>query len=189
MLVGLLMFSLVGTFVLAEDEIVLGEELTRDLIISPEPIAEDSSTNVFMDQVKRRFSFNAEKKAEYSLRIAERRMLSAGEFSAEGKYEQAENMVAKHEAAMERAEAYFDEVETNGDVDKAKIAVAKTIFMQNRIEANKERALDMKARILENHVDEMDEEQLAHLEEVFSRIEDRADESQAKIEQRKENFK
>ena len=189
MLVGLLMFSLIGTFVLAEDETVLGEELTNKLVISPEPISENSSTNVFWDSFRRAFTFNKEKKAEYSLRIAEKRMLKAGKFAEVGKYKQAQLMVDKHKAAMEKSEKYFEEVEANGNVDEAKLAVAKSIFMQNRIEANKERALNIKARILEKNANNMTEEQLTHLEEVFSRIEDRAEASLAKVEQRQKNLK
>jgi hypothetical protein len=184
MFVALLMFSFAGAFVLAE-EIVTGD----NILISAEPIPEGSSTGVFWDGLKRSLSFNKEKKAELDLIIAEKRMLKVGEFVDAGKYEQSLKMVDKQERAIERAESYFDEIETDKEGNATKRAIAGTIIMQNRIEAHEERALEIKARILERHAENMTEEQFAHLEEIFSRIEMGSQESLNRVELRQENLK
>ena len=185
MLVGLLMFSLVGTFVFADDETSLEDGLT----ISAEPIPADSSTGVFWNKFQRALAFNSEKKAELSLKIAEKQMLRAGECSEDGDYDCAQNMIQNHEENMLRAEAYLDDVEANGDENATRLAIARTIAMQNRIEAQEERALEIKAGILERQADRMTEEQLAHLEEVFAGVETRSEEALQKVEQRQENLK
>ena len=90
---------------------------------------------------------------------------------------------------MQRAENYLENAEENGNTVATRRALAKTIVFQNRVEAHEEKALEIKERILENKADTMTEEQLAHLEEVFSNVEDRAEMAQNRIVQRQENLK
>lgn len=185
MVLGLLVFSIAGTFVFAEEE----NSLDSNLAISAEPIPEDSTTGVFWDGFRRTFTFNKEKKAEISMRIAEKRMLRAGECSEEENYDCAQKMIQKQEEAMLRAEAYLDDIEKNGDENATRLALARSIAMQNRVEAQEERALEIKARILERQGEVMTEEQLAHLEEVFASIENRSQERKQKVEQRQETLR
>jgi hypothetical protein len=184
LLMGILCFAFMSPMVLAENETVLGED-----VISSEPISEDSSTSVFWDKWRRAFVFNKAKKAEISMRIAEKRMLRAGELAELGETEKAKQVAEEYEEAMEKAEEYLDASEENGVSEVAKKALARTYLIQNRIEAHEERALEIKARILENKADTMTEEQLQHLEDVFSRIEDRAERAQERVLQRQKNMK
>ena len=183
---GVFLFSLIGSVVLADE---ISNSGNGPAIIVPNPDEEISDSGIFWDNMNMHFSSDKEKKAEIALKISEKRAVQAAKHIENKKYEKAKKSAEKHKEMMEKAEEYFGEVEEDGDAGAVKKALAITIILQNRIEFHEERALQIKERILEKHADSMTSEQLAHLEEVFSGIEDRADSAQEKIAQRQENLR
>jgi len=182
---AVLMFSLIGTFVLANNN----DEDDSGLNIAGQ-VSDDSaeSTNVFLDTIKMKTTFNKEKKAEIAMKIADKRALKAGQFAEKGKHEKAKELVEKHKQAMENAEEAFDELAVNGNEEDVKKALKATVRMQVKLDAHKEKYTSVHSKILERQSDKMDEEKLAHLEEVFSKIEERWAVAEERIAQKQENL-
>lgn len=183
---GVFLFSLMGSAILADET---SDSRDGSAIIVPNPDEEISDSGIFWDNINMQFNSNKEKKAEIALKISEKKAVQAAKHIESKKYEKAKKSAEKHKEMMEKAETYLEDVEEDGNADAVKKALAITIIFQNRIEFHKERALQIKERILEKHAEDMTNEQLSHLEEVFSRIEDRANISQEKIAQRQENLR
>lgn len=242
MLVGLLMFSLVGTFVLADEENQTGDQAYATGLDVPDEvraywIAKEACSNVGeISDEGGTYNENSEtwwfdltpfeeksgcnpacvvflsnESAEVNwrctgldenfedvelawrtnriLRRAERRIERIEKFTEAGEYEKAMRISAKHERDIERAEIRLENFEEDGNAFATRRALAKTIVFQNRIEAHEERALEIKSEILERQGDKMTDEQLAHLEEVFSNIETRAEKTQERVQQRQDNLR
>ncbi len=152
-------------------------------------VNELDSSGIFWNKIQRAFTFSKEKKAEISLKIAEKRMAQAAKLSKAEKYEKAKEISKKHKMQLEKAEAYLKEVEVNGDEGETKKALASTIKIQNKIGSHKQKVVEIHAAILEKNSETMTEEQLAHLEEVFEMIESKLEESEEKFSQKQENLK
>lgn len=184
MVMGMFLFSLMGTFVLAEETI----GVISDIQISPVEEVTDSS-GIFWNQLQRSFTFNKQNKAEISMKIADKRMLQAEEHFQKGDFNKAKVAKQNHEKAMVKAEAYIEDLIENGNEESVRKALARTIMMQNRIETHNEKSLEIHARILENNAGQMTEEQLSHLEEVFGGIQERSEIAEAKMVQQQENLR
>jgi len=186
LVVGLFLFSLMGTMVLAEET----EGDISDVELQAASFEEvTDSSGIFLDNVRMRFSFNKQNKVKIAMRIADKRMLQAEEHFKEGNFNKAKVAKQNHEEAMVKAESYIEDLIENGDEEAVKRALAKTIMMQNRIEAHNEKSLEIHARILENKADQMTDEQLSHLEEVFGNIQERSETAESKMIQQQENLR
>ena len=178
-----LMISLIGTAVLAEEDVDL---ISDDSSAISEK--KDSSTNVFWDEVKMKYTFNKQKKAEIALKIADKRALQAGQLTEKGKYTEAKELVKKHKEAVEKAEKYNEDVAQDGDAESVKQALRETVMMQEKLEIHKEKFILVHSRILERQSEKISEEKLTHLEEVFSNIEEKSLEAENRIAQKQENL-
>lgn len=180
---AILMFSLMGTFVLAEEDDVFNSKALN--------LANDeskASTNVFWERVRIMFTFNKEKKAEIALKIADKRALKVGQLLEEGMPEKARKYVEKHREAVEEAEDNFEDIANNGDEESVLNALKATVRMQYRFDLHKEKFLDIFSKILERQSEIMNEEGLAHIIDVFSNIEAKSEEAENRIEQKQDNF-
>ena len=142
-----------------------------------------------MENMRLGLTFNKQKKAERALMIAEERMAEAGEMVEMGKREKAQTAMNHHERYMEKARTAMEGIESNGNEKTAQMALKKMAMIQNHVEAHTEKIEAVKNRILEKHQDSMTEEQLAHLEEVFGKIQEKASEMEQKAMQKRDNIK
>jgi len=171
---AILMFSLMGTFALAEEH--------------PTVAQEDEPTGVFWDKVQRAFTFNKEKKSEISLRIADKHALRAGKLVEKGDRVKSLESIEEHGKEVEKAEEHFDDVATDGDEESVKRALRATVRMQERLQIHKEKFIAVHSRILERQSDRISKERLDNLNEIFSKVEDRTAEAEARIAQKQENL-
>jgi hypothetical protein len=178
----LLMFSLMGTAVLAQENTVGSKALEVSNNQS------QASTSVFWDKVRLAFTFNDEKKAEINLKIADKRAEKAGQLLEKNMTEEAQKYVEKHDKAINDSEENFDNIATNGDNESVLNALRATVKMQYLLDLHKEKFITVHSEILERQSERMDESKLNHLESAFSKIENKSDEAEARIAQKQENL-
>jgi len=178
----LLMFSLMGTAVLAKENTVGSKtlEVSND--------KSQTSTSVFWDKVRLAFTSNNEKKAEINLKIADKRAEKAGQLLEENMTEEAQKYVEKHDKAINDSEENFDKIATNGDNESVLNALKATVKMQYLLDLHKEKFVTVHSGILERQSERMDENKLNHLEGAFSKIENKSGEAEARIAQKQENL-
>lgn len=136
------------------------------------------------DKWRLRFTFNKEKRFQKAIEIAEERLAEA---QATNDSEAAERAQERYDYFIDKAEEALEKMEGKKG-DKLEKALAQTVRSQERIEAHKEKVSAVHNRILERlrANENLTDEELAHLEEVFGRIEDRAERAQNKVGQRQE---
>lgn len=142
-----------------------------------------------MERVGMALTFDKAKRAEKSLMHAEERLAEVKAMVQAGKMDQAEKARNFHETALEDVEKNLEEIESDGEESKAESALKKVIALQDKLEAHQGKVTAVHLNILERQSETMTEDQLANLEEVFSKIEDRTDQAEQKLIQRKENIK
>lgn len=142
-----------------------------------------------LDSISLALTFNKEKKAEKGLIVARERLLEVQKMIEENKLEHAEKAENEHRKAVEKSEKALEDLESNGDAEKSKEAIEKVARVQKKIESHAEKVALVKDRILERQRERMSPEQIAKLEEVFTRIKAKAQEMESKVEAKKENLK
>jgi len=142
-----------------------------------------------MDRLRLALTFNKAKRAEKALQISEERLAEVKAMIEQKKFEHAEKAEERHELFVEKARLALEDVETDSEEAKAKHALVKITRVQNKIEAHSEKVAEVKARILENHADDMTEEQLDHLEEIFGKIIEKSENMEQKVAEKKEQAK
>lgn len=178
----LLMFSFMGTSVFAQ------ENTTGLKALEVSSNQSKASTNVFWDKVKLAFTFKDEKKAEINLKIADKRAEKAGQLLENDMPEEAQKYVEKHNEAINNSEKNLDDVATNGNNESVLNALRATVKMQYLLGLHKEKFVTVHSDILERQSERMNESKLNHLESVFSKIENKSNEAEARIAQRQENL-
>jgi len=197
---AVLMVALMGTAVLAQETTNVQtaqatQAVASDTEISDEDVAlatgdddvEDSS-GIWRDKMKRTFTFNKEKKAEISMRIAKKRMHKAGELVVKHP-EKAKKVAKEYEGELNEALSHLNEIALDGDKEEAIKALRRTVLIKFRLENHKAESSKIHERILENKADQMTEEQLTHLEDVFSEVEQKIEDAINNVEQTQENLK
>ena len=142
-----------------------------------------------MDRLRLAFTFNKAKRAEKALQISEERLAEVKAMIEQKRFEQAEKARERHELFIGRARLALEDIETDSEEIRARTALMEITRVQNKIEAHAEKVEEVKARILENHAKDMTEEQLDHLEEVFSNIIEKAQNMEQKVSEKKEQAK
>lgn len=192
MVMGIFVFSLMGTLVLAEktniDSNAKVDQVVSGVEIAPVEEVADSS-GIFWNEFQRAFTFSKQKKAEISMKIADKRIIQVKESFQKGNFKKAEVAEKDHEKAIAEAEANIADLIKEGDEKSVEKSLARIILMQNRIETHNERALEIHTKILENKSSQMSKEQFSHLEEIFSNIQKQSDTSEARISQQEENLR
>jgi len=170
---------------------VLAEE-AETISIGDSEVADATVTSGFgngWDKVKLAFTFNKEKKAELALGMAEKRLADAEAMAEAGNSEAAEKARLRYEDFLGKAEEAAEKIQTKKE-SQTENALIKVEDMQKKLQLHKEKSEAIKAKILEKKAaGDMDEEQLAKLEEVFSKIGERTGEAEAKLEQRQESLR
>ena len=189
---SVLMLSVMGTFVLAhEDED--NEEIENEGLSTAEidnAVADDnieSSSGIFGDKVRAIFAANAEKRAEIKTKIAAKKMYKIKEVAKEHP-EKVKTLAKDYEEELKDALEDFNEIALDGDKEEVIKALRHTVVMKYRIETHEAKWSEVHSVILEKKSEQMSEEQLAQLEEVFSATETKIAEKISEIEELQENL-
>ena len=171
---SILLLSVMSVGILAQEE--GSEEINSE------------STNVFWEKVQLGVTSDNQKKVDLALKIADKRAIKAGKFSEEGKKDKAKLVLKEHEQAVEKAEKYFDEIAQDGSAEEIENALKATVKMQMALQLHKEKFVTIHSRILERQAEKMTEEKIAHLNEIFSKVDDRTTLAEERILQKQENL-
>lgn len=197
LVMAMLAVSLVAPMVAAQEDDLLIAANTEDEL-SDEVLADEAGITPAspfygleraMERIRANLAFNKEKSAELELRFADERVAEAAVMARANNTQGLERALEIHERNMQRAQEALEAIESDGDEEAAEEDLAKTVRIQNRIEAHLEKVEAVKARILEGQATRMTEEQLAQMEQNFNRIIVKAQETKAKAEQKQENVR
>lgn len=195
---SIFLFSLMSVGVLAQDSDSSKAQVSEDaaLAVSSDDVVslasddEDisDSSGIGRDKIKSWFTFNKEKKAKIKMRIAKKRMFEVGE-KAKKHPEKAKEIAKEYENELNDALNHYDEIAVDGDKEEVIKALKRTVIIKFKLENHKEKSSELHEKILEKKKDQMTEDQLAKLEDVFSTIEQHIEDSLAHVEQTQENLK
>src|SRR3989344_555370 len=188
-LMSVLMLSVMGTFVLADEN-----DISDDAGLSQAEIASataddnvESSSGIAGDKVRAVFAANAEKRTEIKTRIAVKKMNKL-KAVAEKNPEKAKKIANEYEKELDGAFEDFNQIALDGDKEEVIKTLRHTVVMKYKIETHEAKWSEVHSGILEKKSEQMNEEQLAKLEEVFSATETRIAEKIQKIEELQENL-
>ena len=188
-LMSVLMLSVMGTFVLADED-----DVSADAGLSQAEIASataddnvESSSGIAGDKVRAVFAANAEKRTEIKTRIAVKKMNKL-KAVAEKNPEKAKKIANEYEKELDGAFEDFNQIALDGDKEEVIKTLRHTVVMKYKIETHEAKWSEVHSGILEKKSEQMNEEQLAKLEEVFSATETRIAEKIQKIEELQENL-
>lgn len=144
----------------------------------------------FLDTVLSKLSlaltFDKAAKAEKGLRIAQKRLLEVQAMAEKGKPDKAAKAEKEYESALATATKATDEIESGGDSASARNALEKISELQNQTESHYERVAEIKDKILQTQATRMSAEQVAQLQQVFGKIEDKAKEMEARLDAKRD---
>ena len=186
-LMSVLMLSVMGTFVLADEK-----EVSADAGLSQAEIASataddnvEGSSGIFSDRVRLVFAANSAKKSEIRTKIAAKKM---NQLKAEKDPEKAKKIAKEYKEELENAFEDFNEIAVDGDKEEVMHALKQTVIMKYRLESHQTKVAEVHAGILLKKLENMNEEQLSHLTEVFGDINEKVSSKISNIEELQENL-
>ena len=188
-LMSVLMLSVMGTFVLAdEDDVSADAGLSQAEIASA--TADDNvegSSGIAGDRLKIIFAANKAKKAEIRTKIAAKKMNKLKAVT-EKDPEKAKKIAKEYEEELENAFEDFNEIAVDGDKEEVMHALKQTVIMKYRLESHQIKVAEVHAVILVRQSEKMNAEQLTRLTEVFGNINEKVSSKISKIEELQENL-
>src|SRR3989338_10550208 len=188
-LMSVLMLSVMGTFVLADED-----DVSADAGLSQAEIASataddnvESSSGIAGDRLKIIFAANKAKKAEIRTKIAAKKMNKLKAVT-EKDPEKAKKIAKEYEEELENAFEDFNEIAVDGDKEEVMHALKQTVIMKYRLESHQTKVAEVHAGILLKKLENMNEEQLSHLTEVFGDINEKVSSKISNIEELQENL-
>ena len=186
---SVLMLSVMGTFVLADED-----DVSADAGLSQAEIASataddnvESSSGIAGDRLKIIFAANKAKKAEIRTKIAAKKMNKLKAVT-EKDPEKAKKIAKEYEEELENAFEDFNEIAVNGDKEEVMHALKQTVIMKYRLESHQIKVAEVHAVILVRQSEKMNAEQLTRLTEVFGNINEKVSSKISKIEELQENL-
>ena len=186
-LMSVLMLSVMGTFVLADEK-----EVSADAGLSQAEIASataddnvEGSSGIFSDRVRLVFAANSAKKSEIRTKIAAKKI---NQLKAEKDPEKAKKIAKEYKEELENAFEDFNEIAVDGDKEEVMHALKQTVIMKYRLESHQTKVAEVHAGILLKKLENMNEEQLSHLTEVFGDINEKVSSKISNIEELQENL-
>lgn len=131
-------------------------------------------------------TFNKAAKAEKGLKIAQERLLEVQAMAEKGKPDKAAKAEKEYEAALATATKAADEIESGGNSESARNALEKISQLQNQTESHYDKITEVKDAILQRQKTRMSAEQIAQLQQVFGRIEEKAKEMETKLDAKRD---
>ena len=188
-LMSVLMLSVMGTFVLADED-----DVSADAGLSQAEIASataddnvESSSGIAGDRLKIIFAANKAKKAEIRTKIAAKKMNKLKAVT-EKDPEKAKKIAKEYEEELENAFEDFNEIAVDGDKEEVMHALKQTVIMKYRLESHQIKVAEVHAVILVRQSEKMNAEQLTRLTEVFGNINEKVSSKISKIEELQENL-
>jgi len=188
-LMSVLMLSVMGTFVLADEN-----DVSADAGLSQAEIASataddnvEGSSGIAGDRLKIIFAANKAKKAEIRTKIAAKKMNKLKAVT-EKDPEKAKKIAKEYEEELENAFEDFNEIAVDGDKEEVMHALKQTVIMKYRLESHQIKVAEVHAGILLKKLENMNEEQLSHLTEVFGDINEKVSSKISNIEELQENL-
>ena len=186
---SVLMLSVMGTFVLADEN-----DVSADAGLSQAEIASataddnvESSSGIAGDRLKIIFAANKAKKAEIRTKIAAKKMNKLKAVT-EKDPEKAKKIAKEYEEELENAFEDFNEIAVDGDKEEVMHALKQTVIMKYRLESHQIKVAEVHAVILVRQSEKMNAEQLTRLTEVFGNINEKVSSKISKIEELQENL-
>ena len=186
---SVLMLSVMGTFVLADED-----DVSADAGLSQAEIASataddnvESSSGIAGDRLKIIFAANKAKKAEIRTKIAAKKMNKLKAVT-EKDPEKAKKIAKEYEEELENAFEDFNEIAVDGDKEEVMHALKQTVIMKYRLESHQIKVAEVHAVILVRQSEKMNAEQLTRLTEVFGNINEKVSSKISKIEELQENL-
>ena len=143
-----------------------------------------------MERLKLAFMRDKAERALYKIRMAEERLAEAEEMIEEDNLEAAQEAEEAHDEILEEAQQEAEEIESDDGEEVAEEALEDIERVQLGLLSHSEKVTLVHNRILERlQVGNASEEQLAHLGEVFARIEAKAQEMEQKVAEKREKVR
>lgn len=188
---SILMLSLMGTFVLADDDDSELEDSaeaglsTAEISTATADENVESSSGILSDKFSLFFA-NKGKRAEIKMNIANKRMNEIKK--AENNPDKAKKLAEEYEKDLDSALKSFDEIAVDGDEKQVREALKQNVIMKYRLQTHQQKISAVHAGILTRQSEKMNEEQIVHLTEVFSDINNRISSKITQIGERQENL-
>src|SRR3989338_7107003 len=199
-LMSVLMLSVMGTFVLADEN-----DVSADAGLSQAEIASataddnvEGSSGIAGDRLKIIFAANKAKKAEIRTKIAAKKMNKL-KAVAEKDPEKAKSLAKEYEEELENAFEDFNEIAVNGDKEEVMHALKQTVIMKYRLESHQKKVAEVHKVISKiSKIEELQENLIARLlvvapelseEEIRAKLEAFENSLDEKRKLREEQFK
>lgn len=191
-MVALLAISLSATIIAAEDSVIAPTPTNVDdveVVVEDAGITPDSplyGLDKAMERLRVAFARGEVRKAELKLKYAEERLSETEQMLDEGNDEAAAESEEAYNEELEETQELAEGIEADGDEDTAEESLNDVSEIQLGLLSHAERVALVKNRILAKMVaGNASDEKIAHLEEVFGRIEAKALEMQTKTDEKK----
>jgi hypothetical protein len=144
-----------------------------------------------MERLRVSFTAGKAEKAKLKLRYAEERLAEAEQMADEGNEEALVEAQEAHDEEIEEVENLVEEIETDSSEDVAEEALEDVNNLRLGLLNHSERINFVHTRILDRlrENENVSDEQLAHLEEVFAKIYNKSLVMELKMIQRRENVR
>ncbi len=188
LIVSVLMLSLMGTFVLADDDALDNSDnglSTAEINTATADENVESSSGILSDKFSLFFA-NKGKRAEIKMKIANKRMNELKR--AENNPDNAKKIAEQYEKDLDDALKSFNEIAVDGDKEQVIKSLRQTVIMKYRLETHQQKVSGVHAGILIRQSEKMNEEKLAHLTEVFGNINEKVDSKISGIKTLQENL-
>src|SRR3989338_6653756 len=146
-LMSVLMLSVMGTFVLADEK-----EVSADAGLSQAEIASataddnvEGSSGIFSDRVRLVFAANIAKKSKIRTKIAAKKM---NQLKAEKDPEKAKKIAKEYKEELENAFEDFNEIAVDGDKEEVMHALKQTVIMKYRLESHQIKVEELQENLI-----------------------------------------
>ena len=193
LMIAILAFGMVAPFVAAEDVAVNDGTGETEVTVVDAGITPDSplyGLERAMERIHLAFVRNKLGRAKLKLRFAEERLAETEKMIEVGNDEAAQEAQEAHDETLAEVEDDVQEIESDGNEQTAEIALGDVEQLQLRLLSHAERVAYVHQRILTKLSEEnASEKQIAHLTNVFGKIEAKSQEVEKKVAQKRENIR
>ena len=184
----LLVFS-VMPMIVAQDA-VIAETPTEVVDAGVTPDSPFYGLERAMERLKLAFMRDKAERALYKIRMAEERLAEAEEMLVEDNLEAAQEAEDAHDEIIEEAQQEAEEIESEDGEEVAENALGDVERVQLGLLSHSEKVALVHNRILERmRLNNASEEKLAHIGEVFAKIQAKAQEMEQKIAEKRERVR
>jgi len=192
-------FALVSPLVMAQEN--LSQNETQNISLTDENLTEVSPgvgpDSIFygldraMERISLALTFNRARKAEKALRIADERLAEVEAMIKKNKSKAADIAQRKHDKILDYAEKEIVGIDSDGNVNASEKALERISKIRLGLLMHSERIALIHQRILDrlSQNPNVSAEKIAHLEEVFSKIENKSRFIEQKVAQRRKNIR